>query len=302
MVKQTEPWVQEFIDYMACERGSSVNTLAAYQSDLAKVASFLRAHRGISIEEVKPADVVAFIKEQQRAGRSLSSTARTLAALRVFTRFLQSEGRTRTDPLSSMESLRPGRRLPAPAADAEVIRLLAAAAGSKRDRLRNVAILETMYATGARVSEVTGLRISDINLDLGYVKYFGKGSKERVVPLGKKAVTAIREYLSLRQAGAPGPTGIRESQFLFPGRGGRRMRRETIWRLLRRSSLGAGLRRNVHPHTLRHSFATILLRNGMDLRYVQELLGHASVSTTQIYTHVDSERLREIHHRFHPRA
>lgn len=300
MVKDSDLLVRDFLDYVACERGASPNTIAAYRSDLRRAFRYLGAKKGChSIDDVKPADIVAFIREEQANGHTLTTIARAVAALRVFFQFLQAEGKTKADPMSVLEGLRPARRLPVVASDSEIRQLLETCAAEDVSALRDGALLEMMYATGARVSEITGVKVQDVNLDMGYVRYFGKGGKERVVPLGRVAINMIRRYLAARQEGGP---SLSSSPFLFPGRKGGRLRRETIWKMVRRRALQAGIRAGFHPHTLRHSFATVLLHNGMDLRYVQELLGHASVSTTQIYTHVDKERLREVHRRFHPRA
>ncbi len=229
-----------------------------------------------------------------------SSVARKLVAIKVFFRFLVGQGLVRSDPSAVMESPRLMKGLPAVLDVEEVGRLLASAPGKDGMRgLRDRALLELLYASGLRASEATGLKVSDLNLESGFLRCAGKGGKERVVPVGKHARQWIERYLKRARARfKPKP----EARELFLNRTGRRLSRQSVWMLVRRYANLAGIRKRITPHTLRHSFATHLLEAGADLRVVQELLGHASISTTQIYTHVDRARLKAIHAKFHPRG
>ena len=214
-------------------------------------------------------------------------------------RFLWSEGKIPEDAVSVLESPKLAMHLPEVMTEREVTALLAAPDTRTPAGLRNRAILELLYATGARVSEVSRMTPDSLHLDLGYVRCLGKGSKERIVPVGSEAVAAITEYLA---GGRPALLKGRESPYLFPGRRSARLTRKAIWQVLKKTALKAGVGRRISPHTLRHSFATHLLEHGADLRAVQEMLGHANIATTQLYTHVDRSRLKAIHRKFHPRG
>lgn len=294
--------IKLYIDHLDIEYGLSPNTLAAYRRDLVKFANWLKKRGLERIEAVQTEDVIQFLEVNKKQGISLNSLARYLVSLRMFYRYLVAEGRLKKDVTSFLEAPKLWRRIPNVLNYQTIEKLLAAPDLSKPLGIRDKAILEVLYATGARVSEVITLKLNGVNLDLGYLRCFGKGNKERIVPLGELAIKSIRQYLSqvrpelvLRLH----PTG---TDRLFVDRWGKPLRRETIWKMVRRYARWAGLRERIYPHILRHSFATHLLEGGADIRYVQEMLGHSLVSTTQIYTHVDRGRLKAIHKKFHPRA
>jgi len=288
-----------FLDYLSAECGLSPNTLAAYGHDLETFLVFLSGHAVTALDRVMPSDIVEFLMRQKRRGLAPPSVSRQLVSIRMFYRFLAGENVVRTNPAAMLDSPKAWKNLPDVLSRREVEQLLDAPAAATRMGIRDGAILETMYACGARAQEVVDLKAEDVNLEFGYVRLTGKGNKERIVPLGRPACDRLRRYRSevrppLAKPSSPGN--------LFLSRTGRKLDRERIWQIVRKLALKAGLKKRVHPHTLRHSFATHLLEGGADLRLVQEMLGHASISTTQIYTHVDAARLRSIHRKFHPRA
>jgi integrase/recombinase XerD len=290
-----------FLDALAVEHGLAANTIAAYRSDLAFFHAALAA-MGRPVDDparLTAEDVVRFLRGEREAGRSANTIARRLVAVRMYFRFLAAEGIVRADATAQLDAPKQWQRLPGVLSRRTVTTLLEAPVATRPTGVRDRALLEVLYATGARVSEVTGLRLQDANLDLGYVRCFGKGGKERIVPLGSKAVAALRAYL----AGARGAlTRGGDTTALFVSRQGRPLTRGQIWSQLQRHARAAGVRGRIYPHLFRHSFATHLLENGAEIRYVQELLGHATVATTQIYTHVDQARLKSLHARCHPRA
>jgi integrase/recombinase XerD len=287
-----------YINYLQTEIGSAPNTLSAYRSDLAALASFL-ASRGIAeVSRVSADDVVGFLMHERARGQSPASVGRALVAVRCFLRYLASEGVVAEALLETLDTPRMWERLPEVLSPEEVTKLLAAPSGRKPLALRDIALLEVLYATGARASETVGLTTDRVDTDLGYVRVIGKGSKERIVPLGRKAVASVLRYV---ERARPRLDRGRSGDILFLTRLGSPLRREDLWRIVRRHAGAAGLGK-VSPHTLRHSFATHLLAGGADIRDVQEMLGHASVRTTQVYTHVEADRLRRIHRRYHPRG
>jgi len=274
--------IDDFLDYIRVECGLAANTVESYARDLRHFAT-------LSGGRLDPRSVREFPgRLREEAGYAPTSVARAAASVRMFLKFLQREGRIDRDLASLLRVRRVRASLPHALAGAEIERMVDGAALSTRDR----AILELLYASGARVSELVRLRLADVNLDLGYVRCFGKGAKERVVPIGRAAVDAVRAYVADgRIDGGP----------LFTGPAGGPLARETVWRIVKRRARRALIRANVYPHAFRHSFATHLVEGGADLRHVQEMLGHADISTTQVYTHVDRARLRGIHRKFHPR-
>ena len=288
-----------FLDYLAGECGLSPNTLAAYRRDIRAFLVCLSdsAHR--DLDRVTPPDIVDFLMREKRRGLGPASLSRRLVAVRMFYRFLSGEGIVKTNAAASLDSPRIWRNLPDVLSRREVEELLAAPDVRTNLGLRDAAILETMYACGARAQEVVDLRPEDVKIDFAYVRLTGKGSKERVVPLGGPACRRLAEYLERARPALAKPG---RSDHLFLSRTGRKLNRERVWQLVRRLARKAGLTKSVHPHTLRHSFATHLLEGGADLRLIQEMLGHASISTTQVYTHVDASRLKSIHRKFHPRG
>ena len=290
--------VERYLTWLAAERRVSPHTLAAYGRDCAALVHFL-ADAGIT----KPAAVLAghivtFLAAEQRRGLSARSRARALAAVRGLFSFLVREGDLSADPSRELRRPRLGRRLPESLGTEAVGKLLAA---SVDDALvqRDLAMIELIYASGLRVSEVIALTVSQVKLEVGYLTVVGKGRKERAVPIGRQARTRLLAYLkSVR----PQILGRRLSAYLFVTRAGQPMTRQAFWKRLRRRALQAEVREHLSPHTLRHAFATHLVEGGADLRAVQLMLGHADIATTEIYTHVARERLREVHRKFHPRG
>ncbi len=288
-----------FVDYLDVECGLAENTIHAYRSDLAGFAKYLEARKISSPSAVDAEIVVSYMLSLKESGKSVASIARALVTIRMFFRFLWAEGHIEKDTTSLIESPKLSHRLPSVMNVSEVNRLLSAPPKDTRFGARDRAIREVFYATGASVSEVCALRLSSANLDYGFVRCFGKGSKERIVPIGKPAVAAVRRYLTVSR---PGFVKRRQSDYLFVSRSGKPLSRIQLWRLVRKYAMKAGVRGSTHPHVLRHSFATHMIERGADLRVVQEMLGHVSIATTQIYTHTDQRRLKSIHKRFHPRG
>lgn len=292
--------VGSFKHYLQAERGLAANTVLAYGRDLDRFAEWavsggLKDYRTPNVRELT--GYLGFLQEE---GLAAPSAARHLVALKMFYRFLRLEERVDNQAVDLLSSPSLWERIPQVLSPESVDRLLAAPRSDDRFYLRDKALLETLYATGSRASEVVGLKLADVYLDPGFCKCTGKGSKQRVVPLGKPAVIALQAYLrDLRPKliqSAPG------APWLFVSKVGKALTREMLWILVKKYVKRAGLNPAVSPHTLRHSFATHLLSGGADLRTVQELLGHASIRTTQLYTHVDRDRLRAIHKTFHPRG
>jgi len=288
--------VERFLEYLAAERGLSANTLDAYRRDLELLRACVSG-RGLAV--VSPDQLLGALRRLRGEARAPRSIARWLVAVRSFYRFLVAEGALAASPAAHLEAPRALRALPKVLDGGDVEALLRAPDRASARGRRDAAMLEVLYATGLRVSELVGLRLRDVHLDAGFLRCVGKGSKERVVPMGGEAVAAIQEYLA---RGRPELLGDRRSDVLFVGRRAAALTRQAFWKSLRRYGAAAGIRRPFSPHTLRHSFATHLLEHGADLRSVQAMLGHADVSTTQIYTHVNRERLRRLYERFHPRA
>ena len=291
-------YIDQFLDYLSLERGLSKNTLTAYTRDLNKFTTYLKKGHIRSFNDVKRSDITDFMLFQKDRGLSASSIARGLAAMKVFFRFLAREGFLKTDIASVIETPKLWKHLPEALSLDEIDRLLNTPNLRDWIGIRDKACLELMYATGLRVSEVINLNIKDVNLDLGVIRCLGKGSKERIVPLGKVAKTAIKRYIDkvrIKLIKSSTETG------LFITRLGRKMSRQMLWKIIKGYARKARIDKDIKPHTLRHSFATHLLERGADLRVVQEMLGHSNISTTQIYTHINKERLKSIHKRFHPR-
>ncbi len=292
--------VDAFLEHLAIERGLAANTRLAYASDLARFTAYLQ-YRGITqINSVQRQHITDYLMEQRKRGLSARSVARHLAALRMFCRFLYREKMLANDITQLVDTPKLWRSLPQTLNYDEVDRLLAAPAVRTKVGLRDKAMLELMYATGLRVSETARLKLSEINQEAGFLRTVGKGSKERIVPVGKQAIEWLQRYLTeARPHFGRTPPACGE---IFLSTRGKPLSRKTIWHLIKKYARAAGIRKNITPHTLRHSFATHLLENGGDLRVIQEMLGHADISTTQIYTHVDQGRLKDTHYRYHPRS
>jgi len=293
--------VDRFIDYLAIEAGLAENTQLAYRADLRKYAAFLAREHVEDPTTVTTTLVLGFLMRLKDQGYAPTSIARMFAAVKMFYRFLALEGLVERNVTQALDSPRLWKRLPHVLSPDEVERLLEAPDTSKPLGVRDRAILETLYATGARVSEVCGLDMDSIHYDYGYLRCIGKGNKERVVPVGRTALGWVRRYVDeVRPGLLKGHAAA--ALFVSARRRGGRLRRETVWAMVRKYARLAGIRKKVSPHTLRHSFATHLLSAGADLRSVQEMLGHASIVATQLYTHVDKDRLKDVHRRFHPRG
>jgi integrase/recombinase XerD len=288
-----------YLNHLTVERNVSPNTLAAYRRDLDKLIEFSRRAGKESFADVTPLDLVEFLKSLHKQGLGVRSQARLLSAIRSCYRFLVGEGHCASEPTREVEMPKMARRLPEFLSINEVDDLLAAPRGDNPRSLRDKAMLETLYASGLRVSELVGLTVDSLDRRLGVVRAFGKRRKERLVPLGDQAQAAIEQYLATaRETLLKG----RRTPYLFVTARGNSMTRQSFWMILKRYAVAAGIKRAISPHKLRHSFATHLLERGADLRSVQALLGHADVATTEIYTHVTTQRLRQVYDRFHPRA
>jgi integrase/recombinase XerD len=290
--------VDAYVDHLRVERGLSENTLLAYSSDLRKLVQFAE-RRGRGVLALKQRDVADFISTLHEGGLTSRSVARAVHTLRGFYRFAVREGRLPADPMENLKAPRPFKALPHYLSARQVEALLAAPDVKTPLGLRDRAILEVFYATGLRISELLALEPRDLDLDVGLVRAFGKGRKERLVPLGSEAQAWVRRYLADAR---PLLVAGRRAAVLFVGRGGRRLTRMGLWGVVRRHAVTCGVQDVLTPHVLRHSFATHLLEHGADLRALQAMLGHADISTTQIYTHVSRERLRRVYDEFHPRA
>jgi integrase/recombinase XerD len=291
-----DPTLDAWLDHLAAERGLARNSVDAYRRDL---EALLRQLAGRELAAAREDDLLQALRKMRTAGRSPRSVARWLVAVRGFYAWLAQEGSIAENPSARLEPPKTWKSLPKVLDGPDVLRLLDAPDRDDPRGARDAAMLEVLYATGLRVSELVGLRLNDLRLDAGYVRCIGKGSKERVVPLGAEASTSLRVYLD-----APRNVLLagRRSDTVFVGRRGAPLTRQGFWKSIKAYGRRAGIRAAISPHVVRHSFATHLLENGADLRAVQMLLGHADISTTQIYTHVNRERLKRLYLDFHPRA
>jgi integrase/recombinase XerD len=291
--------ILDFLAYLELERGLSRNTLAAYRTDLLQLGAFLNA-RGVGLAEAQHGELAAFFAGLAPGGAPAPSTLqRKLACLRSFYRHLRREDLIAHDPTADLRGPRRGGRLPKVLSRREVSRLLAHPKGTDPRALRDKALLELMYACGLRASEVTGLELADVDEQEGLLRARGKGTKERLVPIGRHALVALAAY---RGRGRPALVGLRSEPHLFLNGRGTALTRQGLYKIIQQHARGAGLHGKMGPHTMRHTFATHLLNGGCDLRSLQELLGHADLSSTQIYTHLSAERLKETYFRAHPRA
>ncbi len=295
---------EEFLTWLAIEQGRARNTISSYRRDLVRYEAFLSAH-GHTVDDVDVAAIEEHLAQRRAEGLSPSSLSRSLAALRGLHRFLLEEGDVGVDPTADVRPIRSPRRLPKAIDEDEVDRLLATTTDRDPASVRDRAILELLYGTGMRVSELAGLSLSDLGSDTGLVRVLGKGDKERLVPVGRCARRAVDAWLGPRGRPELEPRrwarrGDAEAVFLN-ARGGR-LTRQGVWGVLKKRARAAGIEDRVHPHVLRHSCATHMLAHGADIRVVQELLGHSSIATTQLYTKVSLEHLREAYEQAHPRA
>ena len=298
-----EHHVLDFLAYLEFERGLSRNTLEAYRSDLLQFGAFLR-RRGTDVLAAEHADLAAFLSELAAGGDDRPPVApatlqRKAACLRSFYRHLRREGALQHDPAADLRAPRKSQKLPHVLNRAEVARLLSAPRGTDPGSLRDRALLELMYACGLRASEAIALEVGDVDLEAGVLRARGKGSKERLVPVGSAAVRAVTAYL---QRGRPALVGLGHEPRLFVNQRGQGLTRQGLYKIVQRHARAAGLSGRMSPHTLRHTFATHLLAGGCDLRSLQEMLGHADIATTQLYTHLSAERLKDVYFDAHPRA
>jgi integrase/recombinase XerD len=291
--------IERFADAVWMERGLARNTLASYQSDLRHCARWLEAERATALHRASREKLLDYLAAAVGEGLQPRTSARRLSALRQFFRWLLRENLVAADPTAQIDSPRLGRPLPRSLSEAEVEALLMAPSIDTPEGLRDRAMLETLYATGLRVSELVGLTPQQVNLAQGLLRVIGKGGKERLVPLGDEAAAWLRRFV---QEARPVLLGERPGAALFPTRRGGAMTRQAFWYRIKKHALTAGIDRTLSPHTVRHAFATHLVNHGADLRVVQLLLGHSSLSTTQIYTHVARERLQALHRQHHPRG
>ena len=295
--------VEEFLSWMASERGRSRNTLAAYRRDLIGYCEWLAVHQS-SLAAVDRAQLDQFVQSRRASGSASSSVARQLAAIRMLHRFMAEEGVRLDNPSADVEGVRVPAGIPHPLSEAEIDALLAAAVATDPASLRDRALLEFLYATGARISEACDLSLGDLDRDNRLVRLFGKGAKERIVPFGRAAAATMDEWLtSGRQHLEPVRWARRgDQEAVFLNTRGSRLSRQAAWVIVKKYGERVGLADKLSPHVLRHSCATHLLDHGADLRIVQEMLGHASISTTQVYTKVSQERLWQVYRQAHPRA
>lgn len=291
--------LDRYNNHLLLEKGASENTLEAYRRDLKRYLSYLESKGVTDINQAAPQTVVDFLVQIRAEGLSANSMNRTLAALRGFYKFLLHEKVLDESPLTNIELAKVWMRLPDTVSKDEMNLILSQPGDDSPAALRDRAMLELLYATGLRVSELIGLTMNNINWQVGFLVVMGKGGKERVVPVGKTAYDVVRRYLDEAR---PKLIKTRTTDVLFLNRFGRAFTRQGLWKIIIRYAQKAGLQKSVHPHTFRHSFATHLLEGGADLRAVQVMLGHSDISTTQIYTHVTKDRLKEIHRKYHPRG
>ncbi|CAK1223861.1 Site-specific recombinase XerD (XerD) [Fructobacillus tropaeoli] len=290
--------MEDYLNYVQVDRGLSKNTITAYRQDLTNFCAFLKKNQ-TTWRQVDHQVVLAFLNQLRLEKRANTSVARMVTSLRKCFSYLKNEGLIEHDPMLNIKPPKKAEHLPAVLSVEEVDLLLETPDVSTPLGLRTRALLEVLYATGLRVSELINLKLDDLHLDLGLIQTLGKGDKERIVPIGEVAVDWINRYL---QSARPALVKGQRTVTLFVNDHGRSLSRQGVWQLIKKLVAQAGIKKDVSPHTLRHSFATHILENGADLRIVQELLGHADISTTQIYTHISKKRLSQVYDQFHPRA
>jgi integrase/recombinase XerD len=296
--------VEEFLSWMVAEKGRSTNTIMAYRRDLGAYCDWLSGH-GVTVLDVGHDQLVDFVGDRRRSGAATSSIARQLAAVRMLHRYLSIEGERRDDPAADLEGVRVPSGIPKPLTEAQVTSLLDSVIVTEPLHRRDLALIELLYATGARISEAVGLSIGEIDLDARLVRLYGKGSKERIVPFGSTAAAALDDWFSPSGRARVMPEQWRsrdDAEAVFLNSRGGRLSRQAAWQVIKKYGVRAGIGDQLSPHVLRHSCATHLLDHGADLRIVQEMLGHASISTTQIYTKVSQDRLWDVYRSAHPRA
>lgn len=291
--------IDEYLNFMAVEKGASRNTIDGYSRDLNRYAGFIEERGVVEISGIETEDVIAYLASLHGQGLAANSVNRALAAIRGFYRYLLREKKVDHTPMAHIVLAKVWTRLPDVLSREEMALLLAQPGAETPADIRDSAMLELVYATGIRVSELIGLTVNSINWQVGYLVAMGKGEKERIVPVGQTAYERVKRY---QEGARPLLLKGRESELLFLNRSGKGLTRQGFWKIVKKYAAKAGLDKAIHPHTFRHSFASHLLEGGADLRSVQIMLGHADISTTQIYTHVTRERLKEIHRKYHPRG
>jgi len=296
-----EDQLKDFTHFLIVEKGLAQNTIVSYERDLKSYMKYVRnVEQLISLNEVQRIHIIHFLGNLKEQGKSSRTLARHVASIRAFHQFLLRERVTDHDPSVHIESPKLERTLPKVLNMEEVETLLDSPDTSKHYGIRDKAMLELLYATGIRVSELIGLQVGDVHLTMGFVRCIGKGNKERIIPIGKTAIAALEQYVSNGRPHFISKKSLDDALFL--NHHGKQLTRQGFWKILKKLALEAGIKKELTPHTLRHSFATHLLENGADIRAVQEMLGHADISTTQIYTHVTKTRLKDVYSQFHPRA
>ena len=291
--------VSGYLDHLIVDRGLAFLSVQAYAADMKGFTGFLRQRAIKNITEIQREDILVFLAKLDREGLSPRTRARKISCIKGFFRFLAESDQIRENPSERLESPALPRRIPHFLDSEEVERLIAATNADSPESRRDYAMLELIYATGLRVSELVGMELSRIDLEMGCVTVMGKGSRERVVPMGIPASRAVAKYL---ETARPSLARLKRSESLFLTRRGQSMTRQAFWKIVKKTALRAGIRKEISPHTLRHSFATHLVQNDADLRSVQLMLGHSDISTTEIYTHIAQHRLKQVHSSFHPRA
>ncbi len=291
--------LDSFLTYLTVEKGLSKNTLESYGRDVRKFLAFLEEGQIKTIQEIKYENILDFLSHFKKHGYSDTTTVRTIVSIKQFFKYLLLEKIIKEDPTSQIRTPKMKKSIPGVISLEDVERVLASPNESTPEGIRDLAMLEVLYATGIRVSELIWLKLNDVNFEMGFVIVYGKGSKERIVPIGGQAQEKLRTYMELSR---PLLLKSRDSKELFVTRRAKAMTRQGFWKLIKNYALKSGITKQISPHTMRHSFATHLLERGADLRTIQIMLGHSDISTTQIYTHVENERLKEIHKKYHPRS
>ena len=293
-----DTWIDRYLHHLVVEKGLSRNTLEAYARDLQGFSAFLSPKNGSGPKEISSDQIIVYFKKVRMGGLSPRSLGRNISSLKGFFKFLLQEGVLDENPVRHLRSPKVIPKLPTTLNKEDIERLLSQPTAAAPFGARDRAMFELLYATGLRVSELVGLSVNDVNLEVGYLRTKGKGSKERIVPIGKAAIEALKNYVE----GSRRTAALKSRQpTLFLGPRGRGITRQGFWKLLRKHASAAGIAKRISPHTLRHSFATHLLERGADLRSVQTMLGHADIATTQIYTHVSRDHLKRVHQKYHPR-
>ncbi len=290
---------KKFSHFLKVEKGLSQNTIISYHGDLERFVEYLDMHNIKGVTDVKRADIILHLTFLKKMNLAPSTIARHFSAIKTFFKFLLMERVITKDPSSNLDSPKIWKKLPEVLSISEVSKLFEIPDKNSKYGLRDLAIFELLYGAGLRVSELTTMKILSFNSDIGYVRVIGKGNKERIVPIGKVAIIVIKEYLSKSR---PEILQKAESDYLFISRLKKPLSRLSVWKIIKKYALQSGLKKNIYPHIFRHSFATHLIENGADLRSVQEMLGHADISTTQIYTHISRDYLKTVHKKYHPRG